>query len=354
MLSIVILCLVYVVACTDYDPDDDIGPTVDTVQKELWTENENGIQDNTITVCLQPDTEDIRTSSAYATQVVNVENWVEEHYESIPNADIDFTGWELCPNWEDYEYRDEGTNYVELRIHESGATQTNGKYAVQFPVSTGERRVVHEFAHVLGFTHEYQRPDAPASAGYWSQVDSGTKQCVDGVLFFTSGPWDGEPACNEDLYQYTVAGVYLTEYDFWSVMNSTYCHCVTGLTDLDRLGLSIAYPASFTHSPAVSNSFQLEDRIVARTNSELTTTWTRDGASEDAFDGEPRWVFHNGGLNYVGYYYSFPVSGMSNYPYVSASWDDFQEREHTIPEFELDINNSLHTAILMASNSAIL
>ena len=79
-------------------------------------------------------------------------------------------------------------------INATGA-QTSGT-RISLGVGRGEQVVVHEFAHALGFKHEYQRKDSPASAGTWDEITSGDQYCDDGIRYFDS---NDEPACIEPL-----------------------------------------------------------------------------------------------------------------------------------------------------------
>ncbi len=318
------------VACVDdaaFDEEVDVG----TASNELWSLEGTGYwPSGNVPVCVEAEGTWTDSDTDFLQYAAGVRSAIEGNYEEIPPAAIDFTGWEICPDGGVFGggyriklYDDSGGSNSHLGYRGSTRESIMNIHTASYP--SPDVVSLHEAVHGLGFHHEYRRNDRDG-------------QCI------------GDSKT-------TLTGEFLTEYDPLSIANNTYCGLWNPwLTELDKLGLSIVYPASFTHPPAVSNSFQIEDRIVARTNSEISTTWMRDGATEDAFDAAPTWEYHTGGVvTAILGQYSFSFEGWpDSIRYMSASWDDFLGRRHTIPEFELEVNNALHSAILMAQNSAIL
>jgi hypothetical protein len=118
---------------------------------------------------------------------------------------------------------------------------------------TARAIVLHEFGHALGFEHEVGRHQA-------ERVDQPLAE-----------------RCPDEFG--TVVGHMLTPYDPDSITNSSYCHWNTIISHHDRLGLSIAYPASYTHAPVPQGAaFVGGDSIIARRGVVLRHRWDAEGA----------------------------------------------------------------------------
>jgi hypothetical protein len=92
-------------------------------------------------------------------------------------------------------------------------------------VSTSSRSgtIRHEFGHALGFQHEYLRDDEPAGTSCTQQGGDLTPEHANGI----------------DL---------TTDYDHGSIMNRSYCHWDSALSQGDVLGLQTVYGEPFSRA----------------------------------------------------------------------------------------------------------
>lgn len=190
-------------------------------------------------------------SGSFTTSVQMTEDAIAK-YEAIPDADIDFQGGGLCQDWDDYAV---GTDTDTLRIvitDDDAATRfctpgsiaqgeriddvCSGGHSDEVVVVFGEgywapeAGVLHELGHALAFNHEY-----------WRRPGSDDDCDPDATVGASNG---------------------ITEYDVYSVMNATYCHTRTWLSDLDHAGLAFVYPGPGADKLSVPLSFQLPGVVV--------------------------------------------------------------------------------------------
>jgi hypothetical protein len=308
-----------------------------------------------IPVCFQP-TADVwnNNQAAYAAKKATMRKWVESAYEGLPNVDINFTGWSECPNFAKFVNGDEGSDKIEIGINAVGGAQSNGHNWIQAGLQTAATWLNHEVLHTLGFyAHEHQRTDSTGSVGTWSEYTSTPLTCVDQIVYHVNPDGSlGKTACNPDFTRQDTAGIYLTKYDFWSILNGTnYCHCRDGLSDLDKLGLEMAYPttASLTNIPIHTDyGFRTGPHsVVAFKNLVLHDDWFSRGALPPAFGaaGGVQWkaaptfgagVFDGGAGWHCG------TSGT-----YRGEWADFVGRQRRTEELAVDISASRATALLM-------
>ncbi|MFI5306865.1 MAG: hypothetical protein ACHQ53_05925, partial [Polyangiales bacterium] len=245
---------------------------------------------NPIPVCFQP-TADVWTNqrAAYDAQKATIREWMEETYEGLPNIDINFTGFGECPNFAQFVNKDEGADKIEIGINGNGGAQSSGHNWIQAGLLTQETWLNHEVLHTLGFyAHEHQRTDSTGSVGTWAEYTGTPITCVDEIVYHVNPDGSlGEPACSPDNTRQDTPGIYLTKYDFWSILNGTnYCHCRDGLSDLDKLGLEMSYPttASLSNSPVhFDYGFRTASSLVAFPTVVLHNDWFARGALTPAF-----------------------------------------------------------------------
>ncbi len=197
-----------------------------------------------------------------------------------------------------------------------------GSYQILVPpASTGTAR--HEFLHALGFLHEQRRLDSQANCPA-ALVPSG----------------NNDPAPGADL---------LTPYDPQSIMN--YCRTQAGpdLTAFDRLGLRIVYPKSFSRKVRGTLAFQTAEGLVTRTEGELTTDWTGDGALDQVIADLSWLLLSPGGTTTVGTGVRLALSGFQSGTLTfGGSMTDWLGREHTVAFTPVVSDNAKHTALVTA------
>jgi hypothetical protein len=177
---------------------------------------------------------------------------VEAHiaqYEAIPNADIDFQGGGLCPNWNTYvlggdpdtvrivittadastRFCDPNTSIAQGENVDDvcGGFDFEKEAVVVFGGDYGGLGILHELGHVLGFPHEYHRRSDGCNPNATTTVDGG-----------------------------------ITAYDFYSVMNATYCHWRSVLSELDNVGFAFMYPGTAADRLTVPASFRLPNEVI--------------------------------------------------------------------------------------------
>jgi hypothetical protein len=191
---------------------------------------------------------------------------------------------------------------------------------------------VHEFGHTLGFDHEQDRGDNTSAS---------------------------DPTCNPAG---SIAGPLYTHYDPESVMH----YCNSGgnrsgaLSSNDELGMEYTYPFGPAKLVTVSAAMFHKDGIgIIRGDDAIQLEWTKRGVPATAFyreevgwyvDGHPSWAltvpatylasFGPGSHEIEGYFEAFEGEG-----YV------FPTRWSELARVEID--DGLHTALLMASASSI-
>ena len=170
-LGIAWAALIGAVAC-DTESNEEFIEIVDEAEQPLWMWTVNSTHSSgNVETCFQP-IQDIweNERAAYENQKERIRGWLEDEYETVPNVYINFYGWAECPNYLDFEYGDEGSNLLEIRITEGGSGQTNGSWKTSLGVHAGKQYVLHEIGHILGFQHEQARTDSQGGVGRdWTQ-----------------------------------------------------------------------------------------------------------------------------------------------------------------------------------------
>lgn len=277
-----------------------------------------------------------------------IEEVVALNYERIYESDIDFYGWDIC------EERWTGMNPGEIRVNLHLNANRNGAFrqcpvteeilsetvgecgsqagyssslemtvylASRYPHGSNDEddpgfasTVLHEFGHALGMSHEFLRTDDNTCDGDF-------------------GGWQGEFA--------------YTPLDRESVMSATYCHYNAELSDLDKVGLSVAYPSSLNHDPVIMPAaFWVGGRAVTLDgNAVALTPWFGRGALEETatsiewqLDGD----LQSNTSNTLG----LPSNDVT----LEAEFTDQHDRDHSIGAVDIDVNPRLFAALL---NSAL-
>lgn len=278
--------------------------------------------------------------------MVLAQNTIESSYENVPGAVIDFTGWGLCSNHITgslpgklrLAFRVNGTlgpwssTHCTLTDHigfdatacsEAGIGYSASKenfigMSAGYYGSNDPGAVLHEVGHAMGFRHEMERSDS------LDTYQLSTFSCV---------PRTGGSS---------IGG--MTFYDGISIMNTTYCHSLSNLSPLDRLGVAITYATSFTEAPSIDTSFMLGDgSYVAMPYSRVTQIWLKDGATSAAFQNLPSWGMDSTYPGGTSFY--LPASGLHS---VAGSYGDFRGRWHNVRTTTVDVNPSRFAAIASA------
>jgi hypothetical protein len=365
LLRPVIGCLLLTACYADAKPPE-VGdePTLGETSEELQTEHPETIRlnANPQKVCFQADKDDWDNHRAeYQAAKPVLRAWIEGAYEGLPNVNIDFVGFGDCPNFNSFKDDDEDPATIEVVINADGggAQAFSDLHGLHVGAKAAQAWVIHEVGHTLGFDHEHRRKDAPGSVGTWNEY---TKDkygnpvdltCIDGIVWDvdpdTNKPF--QPTCDPSNTRQDAAGVYITRYDVWSIMNATnYCNCRAELSVLDKLGLEISYPTDASRSSSrvhFDRSFVLGDgSLVSYEGARLQNDWFVRGALGAAFD--------SGGL----YWQRFPFFGGTfddgeGFEVVQSGlyrglWNDFLQRGHVSDNIQIEIAPSKATAILMA------
>lgn len=340
--------------------NDDYPRDLGVANQPMWS-NDVGIEywpSGELEVCFQPYSQaDYDSSTWYAEQTARIQTVVEAAYESIPGVDLDFTGWNDCDDWDTFQV---GTKPGKVRVLVRTVSQaSNFAYRqaqypadIESPGSTyanslsgyNEEResvigtarnsyslwdgfdagILHEFGHLLGFSHEFNRAD-----------NTGTCETGEG---------------NDS------SGRFFTIYDDDSIMSQTYCGGRPSLTLLDELGVEIVYP---TGSPlnqlAGTVHFTSPGGLVFREDGTFTTDWIARGALPEAFDDDGdnvAWQYLDGsGWHSGATGLDFPVDNLpapTQTTAVQAYFYDFAGRLHWIPPTSVVPSNSAHAAVVLA------
>jgi hypothetical protein len=289
-------------ACADVEDTEVEDSDIQSASQALFTTSTGKFWSNaaTIPVCFQPDeTEWTDNYEHYLFKKSQIQGWIEDAYESIPNVAINFTGWQDCANLQDFIRGDEGADKVEIYLNTDGGADSTHN-VLRIPPAAAQNIVLHEVMHVLGFNHECDRTDAPSTPGEWTrELKAQYMECLADDIMWDH--WDKtpesplwRPTCDPENTRMDHEGVYFTPYDFWSIANSSYCHCRDELSELDKLGLEMSYPtsASLSNSPVhFENGFRVESGIVGFENLVLRDDWFARGGLPAGFG--------SGGVNWT-------------------------------------------------------
>lgn len=313
--------------------------------------DENVWSSNTINLCFQPFDQASYDDPNWASVTSHIRTTIESAYEAPPAIGLSLGSWGLCPRWNEFKVGNQSLATVEVLVwmnppndDYSATRYCDAGTPIAFPFGDECKRptrtshhvvlatspeywafdtaILHEFAHVLGFSHEFTRDD-----------------------------WDG--VCNPDGDDSgdNAGDIKLTPYDPDSILNGTYCGTPTELSELDKLGFEIAYPASTVHALAATGSFVLGDgTILARKTSIVTDEWTARGAHADALS-VGTWT-SEGNAAGSGDIKAATTLASSTPSYVVKAFTDYFGRAHAA-EGDLVVNNKLHAAITHASLSVL-
>jgi hypothetical protein len=141
----------------------------------------------------------------------------------------------------------------------SKASYRHCRHNVSFGKNVSRNNVLHESGHNLGFLHEQARSDNDSLC-----QGSGAKT-------------------DQEL---------ITGYDLYSVMHYTYEECgnpgnlgTSGLSFLDRLGVSIAYPPEEDRVQVAHNGMSWNGFYAVRADAVIQPSWYARGAMERVFGG---------------------------------------------------------------------
>jgi hypothetical protein len=336
-------------SCGDpgYGDEQQEAQDVGTVQQNLWMKTNNSPwSSGHISVCFQPSQDVWENDNAdYQAKKVDVRDWLESTYETIPNVDIDLTGWSECPKYADFVRGDEGNDRVEIQL---GWGAQGAKTWMSVEMWAGKLRAIHEMGHVLGFQHEQARTDSEGGVGTWTQYVNTPKYCADDDIVYETET--GYRVCHEDPPGNE--GVYLTKFDFWSILSGTYCHCRAELSDMDKLGLEITYPdtGSLNALPVrPQRGFLMGDgSVVGFTTLKLHNDWFYRGAMAPAFSGGGvEWrtaPYTASGVGDSGGGFAVPSDGV-----YRSEWEDYAQRQHVSASVTVDIDPPKATAFTMTA-----
>lgn len=335
------------------------GSEVQEHSEHLWTSTTGYLPENGIEVCWSPlrfSVHPVTGASVWTAAPADdaefiayrdiIQPLVEQAYETIPGANVRFHGWDVCAS------RVTGASTGRVRVVVDLASLGTGSFRHCRPSPTDEvhgyadhtscwgnpgydptaentlflqgnsalndvqrTTALHEFGHLLNFNHELDRADSTQTNNGWVN-------------------------CSARLPTASNQGI--TVYDPDSIMNGTYCHLRPSLSELDRLGLSITYPSSYSHQPDFSASFLLSNghRLVPA-YATVTVSWIRRGAGPAAFTARPRWVV-NDAWRYTQDI--IPVTGMYR---VYGEFVDGRSRGHQVVSANVVVDTSRYAALAL-------
>jgi hypothetical protein len=255
-----LLLLTFTFACIGEAPSELDSPEVAETPSELlkgntlWTMRD-------IHVCFHSETVAL---SDYAQFSQDARTWIEETYGRILN--LRFVGWDACPSTL--------TNSISIRIYtpaaghapgattvtEAGGANANRRISIGNGIGWGRKTtLIHEFAHALGYQHE------------WDRIDS------DGVC---------EPGGSD-----STAETYGTPYDARSITNSTYCSSWTNLSPWDVVGMRRGYgrkPRGAVVGPR-NKCLDIDNPTSSNPEARQTQVWDCLGSQNQTWQIEHDW-----------------------------------------------------------------
>lgn len=344
------MLLTCVMSCIDANADAEVGRS----EQYLWSTTRYGAPrywpDGEVPTCFSPGTGFVDTSPDYTDHVAAAAAALRQ-YNDIPDSAVNFTGLGQCQSEAPVAG---GYRVIIHNILGGGGQSPQGYLGETSEVATNinlyalgadwNTAILHEAAHALGFDHELRRHE-----GMTVYVDpaSGCESGVNGVDGDPDVPWPG---------------MRFTAYDPASIMNGTYCHWSGELSRLDKLGLEIVYPASFAQGIGIEagHAMRTPSGFVVRRDDDgyLTSEWLARGASHEAFARAASgykstwtaWSQQTDAFSSETGDLTYPLADLERgRNLIVGNFNDFREREHRMIETAVVVDDSLHTAILMAA-----
>jgi hypothetical protein len=223
-----------------------------------------------------------------------------------------------------------------------------------FQFGSLEGAAVHEVGHGLGLPHEHKRSDRPTDIDTACYADPNTQ----------ANKWTANAN-----YTLDTTLLRLTRFDINSVMG--YCRdadayyglpsgTITNLdlaaqataqdqplTDMDKLGIEMLYPFSYSRTPALAGGVanSSSSRVYVRSDAPyvLTVDWVARGGRSSALKNY-HWKNANGEFSTS----AMPSRTFTSTETVQVQLDDALGRRHSYTQIEVVPNNAFHTAILQS------
>jgi hypothetical protein len=322
--------------------------SVDTVKTQQTLHAAAVLQPLNPSVCFVQDSESTMTSAQFKA-ATDVMKEVISHWDEVSGLTINWLG--TCPPpteiTEGQEKLDVYSGNIRIFYNEFGRTEetkipgrgcesnnSNGNWGA-YPTEEGTvehckwnaslainqpiNNYLHEFGHTLGFIHEHERSDNNVCGGA-----------------VTNGSANGR---------------LLTRYDINSVMGYFDPSCGAlgnwgwdGLSDRDRLGAEIAYPASSTIK-ITAEGFDGEGKAIVRDDTALQPEWIVRGATPAAVMS-PVWSINGVVLTRNVSVLSGTLPQGEPFDLVLKYYDPWERSKQGT--LEVEVSNEKHAAIALS------